>query len=292
MICDSPELSAADDALGEVFLQAREKTGNSAAFKKLARENLKKRGRCKTEKCLKKWYRESMDLYGMIAGEQVNSAGAEQKTLEKPAAKAEPEASPKNVQKKGKAVRGKNGAFVSGLKNYVSYKIKDDSGNNGIAMQYAGEGRNLTVSLFFNRTGMDALLKDPKGRKSHIDLDFSALYEKTSGEDNGTGEYALGQHDFDGDGTDEIVIAGRTFTEDSGAVSFCVYRVSDGKTWNFGASNILGEGEAKIEGNTVLSERHLHGLVHIWQFRDDDFTGEELPMGGDGFAGDLQSGKK
>ena len=289
MICDSPELSAADDALGEMYALARDKTGNSAAFKKLARENLKKRGRCKTEKCLKKWYRESMDLYGMIAG-----VPADEPAAQKPAKSISPKAgqqsekiegdgaaqAPAPVKSGSKA--GKKGHFVSGLKHFASYKMQDDPDNKGISMQYAGDGRNLTVSLFFNRTGMDALLRDSKGRKTHVFPEFPALYDANSGEDDGKGEYALGQHDFDGDGVNEIVVAGRTRSEGAGAISFCVYRVSDGKTWNFGASNIKGDAEARIDGASVLCDRHVRGLANIWQFRNDDFVHEELPMGEEG----------
>ncbi len=271
MICNSPELSAADEAMNKVYLLAREKTGNSAAFKKLARDNWKKLSRCKTEKCMKKWYRETTDLYAMIAGVSADEPA--------PAQKAEKSRVQKPSSKKNAPAAAKNGPFVAGLKGFVSYRIKDDPENNGISMKYKGDGRDLNVLLFFNQVGMDAMIRNEKGRKMHIGLEFPGLYDTgVPGDEagDGTEEYALGQYDFDGDGTNEIVVAGRSHRGADNAISFCVYRVIDGKTWNFGSAHITGEAQARVEGAKVLCDRHLRGLVDSWRFVDDDFLYEEL----------------
>ncbi|MDE9432798.1 DUF4431 domain-containing protein [Xenorhabdus bovienii] len=68
LICNTPALSQADDALYVDYLQAKVVTGNNDDFKKLVKQNWKLREKnCDTEKCLLNWYERSTELYRQIA---------------------------------------------------------------------------------------------------------------------------------------------------------------------------------------------------------------------------------
>jgi uncharacterized protein len=68
LICSTPALSQADDALYVDYLQAKLITGNSADFKALIKQNWKMREKnCETEECLLNWYKKSTELYKQIA---------------------------------------------------------------------------------------------------------------------------------------------------------------------------------------------------------------------------------
>ncbi|MEQ1966253.1 hypothetical protein ABLA30_04215 [Xenorhabdus nematophila] len=68
LICSTPALSQADDALYVDYLQAKVVTGNSNDFKALVKQNWKLREKnCDTEKCLLNWYKRSTELYRQIA---------------------------------------------------------------------------------------------------------------------------------------------------------------------------------------------------------------------------------
>jgi uncharacterized protein len=68
LICSTPALSQADDALAVDYLQAKLVTDNSADFKALVKQNWKLREKnCETEECLLNWYKRSTELYRQIA---------------------------------------------------------------------------------------------------------------------------------------------------------------------------------------------------------------------------------
>ncbi|WP_228860821.1 DUF4431 domain-containing protein [Xenorhabdus sp. PB61.4] len=79
LICATPILSQADDALLIAYTHAKIATGNSDGFKALVRQNWKLREKnCDTVKCLQDWYRQSSEIYHRIAatreeGEKANS---------------------------------------------------------------------------------------------------------------------------------------------------------------------------------------------------------------------------
>lgn len=69
IICNSKELSKADELLAQSFKKARNKVTNADNLKKLARANLEYRqNKCgKDESCLKQWYSDSISFYDQIA---------------------------------------------------------------------------------------------------------------------------------------------------------------------------------------------------------------------------------
>ncbi|CDL85418.1 DUF4431 domain-containing protein [Xenorhabdus szentirmaii] len=72
LICNTPTLSQADEALYVDYLQAKIATGNSDDFKKLVKQNWKLREKnCETEKCLLNWYERSIELYRQIAANKL-----------------------------------------------------------------------------------------------------------------------------------------------------------------------------------------------------------------------------
>lgn len=68
LICNTPELSKADDELYVDYLQAKLVTGNSDEFKKLAKKNWDLRTKnCDTKQCLLDWYKRSTVIYRNVA---------------------------------------------------------------------------------------------------------------------------------------------------------------------------------------------------------------------------------
>ncbi|MCD8338805.1 MAG: hypothetical protein LUC43_01150 [Burkholderiales bacterium] len=65
-ICENPALSSLDDELGIIFKQVKQKVGDSSEFKTIARGNLALRERCKSESCIEKWLRNSIELYNYL----------------------------------------------------------------------------------------------------------------------------------------------------------------------------------------------------------------------------------
>lgn len=71
LICNTPELSKADDELYVDYLQAKLVTGNSDEFKKLAKKNWDLRVKnCDTKECLLDWYYRSTIIYRNVAANQ------------------------------------------------------------------------------------------------------------------------------------------------------------------------------------------------------------------------------
>lgn len=71
LICDTPELSKADDELYVDYLQAKLVTGNSDEFKKLAKKNWDLRVKnCDTKECLLDWYKRSTIIYRNVSASQ------------------------------------------------------------------------------------------------------------------------------------------------------------------------------------------------------------------------------
>ncbi|WP_231571393.1 MULTISPECIES: lysozyme inhibitor LprI family protein [Xenorhabdus] len=80
LICSTPALSQADDALYVDYLQAKLITGNTDDFKALAKQNWKLREKnCDTEECLLNWYKRSTELYRQIAAKD-NKGGVQSNT--------------------------------------------------------------------------------------------------------------------------------------------------------------------------------------------------------------------
>ncbi len=73
LICATPALSSADERLYIDYKSARKVTGNSADFKKLAKQNWRTREQCSTVECLEAWYQQSAVTYQNIAA---NKKGA------------------------------------------------------------------------------------------------------------------------------------------------------------------------------------------------------------------------
>ncbi|HGM9964180.1 TPA: DUF4431 domain-containing protein [Providencia stuartii] len=71
LICNTPELSKADDELYVDYLQAKLVTGNSDEFKRLVKKNWELRVKnCDTKSCLLDWYHRSTIIYRNIAASQ------------------------------------------------------------------------------------------------------------------------------------------------------------------------------------------------------------------------------
>lgn len=248
LICSDPQLSAADDDLARVYGAAKEKTGNSKQFRRFVEENWKRREQCADPACVRSWYQSSRAAYERIAGGAALPREAAAK-------KAPP-------------------CFVKGLKRCVTYRFKDAP---GLQLNYS-DGRRFKVSMYFDRTVEVAYYIDENNRRIGIPADFRPMFsEKDMAEQtNGREDYALGQYDFDGDGADEIVLAGRTWAPDGmNGLAVTVYRIRDGKTWSFGASDISGDPAARIGANKVFIPRNFRGFVHEWTFYRDAFQYEE-----------------
>ena len=237
-ICALPELSYADDQLSSAYEAAKRWTGNSDAFHTFVKQNWQKREACKDIPCLKVWYVDSFYQYNRIANDK--SMGM------KP--------------------------FVTGISSGIMFRLKDDPYNNGLKFLYKHQDRALEFGLFFDQMDIAAYCRDEKEQYIRLGFIFGDITHDETGFPHTLSEYAIGQHDFDGDGADEVVFAVRTTDEKNGnAFAVYVYRIRDGKHWLVCNENVLGNPRIEVKANKIRVNRNLHGLYYEWTFKDGNF---------------------
>ena len=165
--------------------------------------------------------------------------------------------------------------FKKGSSQYAYYKPSEDARNNGITYKYKGKG--IKVLMFYDQIGIGARLVDEAGNKINLQYvdPFCPRFDSYDPYENyyNQCEYAIAQHDFDADGADEIVIASRiTNFNDGGPVGVFVYRIKDGKSWNFETRTRLGDGEVDLNNNYIKVDFQLRGFCSKWVYENGTFV--------------------
>lgn len=175
----------------------------------------------------------------------------------------------------GQNVKSGKTCFISGLNNWKLYNL------NGGDYIYE-DGRKLEVSLFYNQSYLDCEITDESGYREFTGVLFNEVgwEPEESGTDDGDisfesgkNEYVIGQHDFDSDGIDELVIAMRcpdqNFVYGFGII---IYRVYDRKMWRFECPYVYGEIRANIINNIIRVPKNHRDFYYEYAFENGDFV--------------------
>jgi hypothetical protein len=159
--------------------------------------------------------------------------------------------------------------FISGLNNVSSYEYKNAL--NGETYTYRSNGRKFNVEMMFIQTQLFFNAVDESKNKVRLDP-FGLLDEMNV--DTSKYQVILGQHDFDFDGSDELVIA---MINPNKAMAINVFKLQNNH-WVRVRQNpeIIGEyfqPNAKIVGNSIKINRHLRGFWNIWFLESGQFIG-------------------
>lgn len=175
--------------------------------------------------------------------------------------------------------------FVKGLKNGIVYNPQSDYENKGISYTYK-DGRVIDILLRSENAGMIFTAKDEGGFQQVLNFDFDKIGYSEEGFEYTDNEYLIGQHDLNGDGIDELVLAVRTtggkYDPDGAGIAINFFNPNYGK-WDFMAkfSSWINYQDpvAKLINNNVF--------VH-WMRYDEKYTfnGKEFVIDED-FSGDV-----
>ena len=176
---------------------------------------------------------------------------------------------------KGQTVKSNKTCFVSGLNRWKLYNL------NGGDYIYE-DGRRLEVSLFYNQSYLDCVIIDESGHREFTGVLFNEVgWEPMDSEyedehisfESGKNEYVIGQHDFDSDGIDELVIAMRC--PDQNIVygfGIIVYRVYDRKMWRFECPYVYGDIRATVINNIIRVPKNHRNFCYEYAFENGDFV--------------------
>lgn len=168
--------------------------------------------------------------------------------------------------------------FVKGLKNGVQYNPQQDPMNNGCVYTYK-DGRNISIKQLFVTNCMQFTAIDEGGDIQYLEYDFGNVgYEDESGIEYNDNDYLIGQHDLDGDGKDELVIAVRTTGErfingDYGeGVALNFYKLNYGN-WKLIAKLITSSNVEPINVKLINNNVYVYWLRYdeMFTFNGQDF---------------------
>ena len=165
-----------------------------------------------------------------------------------------------------------NSSF-QGLSNTNSYSY--DEAFKGENYNFSSNGRKFKIKFFFEQTQVFFSAIDESKNKQPLDS-IGYLDQESSTKNY---RYTLGQHDFDSDGTDELVIL---MTNESDAIAEMVIKVFklSNNTWlniestpRIYMDNLLGKPNAIFRSNTIRINRNLRGFWNIWTFESGKLIG-------------------
>lgn len=169
--------------------------------------------------------------------------------------------------------------FISGLSQWKLY------GANGGYFVYKDNNSIWRVSLSLNQCYMDCVISNEQGNCDTIPLVNSDCDENDyTSEDS---KYIIGQHDFDNDGINEIVIgmySPNDKDEDRNFATVVVYRVYDGEIWKFdfpyrvnGILITVTSNEIKVPWSPAYGMGF--DMDHNYVFENGDFVDTEFAEG-------------
>lgn len=230
LICATPELSYADEKLAEVYQQARRVTGNSKEFKDFVLETWKTRELCKDADCVNGWYIRAFYNYNRIVND---SAPDGEKT------------------------------FLKGVSHCRILDLANDRLNEGLEL-VTTQGSRRTFNMYFNQVAMFLDFVDEEDNRVALGYVFEGK------ETDDARYFAMGLHDFDGDGVDEVICAATTDKRDAEeAFAIYVFRVTDGQHWLLsGASPVMPT--IDVHGDRIRVPRQ-YGAYLEWTFINEKF---------------------
>lgn len=170
-------------------------------------------------------------------------------------------------------------SFVKGLDNQVS-SYDMDLTEKGLNSLYKGNYKVSTTIFIDPNKQRKVRITNIYDRISLvIDAYIPQMHKNCSESDkenckmDGTEEYAIGQHDFNKDGVDEIVIAQINHSSSglSGA-GVIVYDVVSNKYQAFGSPNIANDGLITVSDNTVSMMSADGKTGYTWKYENDYFN--------------------
>ena len=172
-------------------------------------------------------------------------------------------------------------SFVKGL-NYVVSSYDMDLTEKGLNYLYKGNYK-VSASIFIDEDNQRKVrITNIYDRFSNVfDAYIPQMYRNCTKSSSskegcrmdGTEEYAIGQHDFNNDGVDEIVIAQINHSSsNSSGTGAIVFDVTSNKYQSFGTPDVASDGQIIIEDNTIsmLSSDGKTGCT--WKYENDFFN--------------------
>lgn len=179
------------------------------------------------------------------------------------------------LAKKEETVSPKETPFISGLSNWNLY------GADGGSYVYKGDGLHLNVSLSLYQSYIDlgwaidtvaymnCVISDGWGNSDSIPLvDSDCVEDDFTPENN---QYIIGQHDFDNNGVNEIVIGLFNSSDGYDFWGIAVFSVSDNSSWRFDCSVEKG-GCAQIDNNEIRVQQDCRKIAYHYVFEDGNFV--------------------
>ena len=300
-ICNSLKLGALDDELNSYYKKARTASGNSDDLKNFARSRFKLRGECESRECLVNWYQETLGVYQEVTrvGNSYFVEHYDDPVVNPMVAAVSPDirvSDQKIEDDKNKLESSGHKVFLTGAKiiagpydaarhapsvyeelMIAAYECQDvkarivflyDHGHYKLEIGRPAKSLNYDVDFFNMHQTNDPSVCDD-------DLRVCSLSESE--------EYYLAQHDFDGDGTDEIILGGRHYPtgEEGEFTNGKLYIVSLTKNMMWSIVNpvgmdICGDTQFEISGNKIVLMRNLNNTGHEWTFNGRGFDLKEL----------------
>lgn len=300
-ICNTPKLGALDDELNLYFKKARTASGNSDDLKNFARSRFKLRGDCEDSECLINWYQETLAVYQEVArvGNSYFVEHYDDPVVNPMLAAVSPDikvSDQKIESDKNKLEPSGHKVFLPGAKiiagpydaarhapsiyeelMIAAYECQDvkarivflyDHGHYKLEIGRPAKSLDYDVNFFNMHQTNDPSVCDD-------DLRVCAL--------SASEEYYLAQHDFDGDGIDEIILGGRHYpTGTEGEFTngmLYIVSLTNNMMWsivNPVGMDICGDTQFEITGNKIVLMRNLNNTGYEWSFNGRGFDLTEL----------------
>lgn len=152
--------------------------------------------------------------------------------------------------------------FISGLSKYNLYDI-----NGGC---YVYDSKQIGVSI----SHKNCIITNRNGESDCFSLDFSTSEDRIDFLSKKI-KYVVGQHDFNKDGIDELVIGvcspNKSAEFEGDVVAIVVYRINDNKKWKFGCLFVNCGVHVSITNNVIDIPWNCRGFSYEYTFRNDNF---------------------
>jgi len=176
-------------------------------------------------------------------------------------------------QTEDKKVENKAVQFVKGISNSKIYTKEQADKGSEYDLNYNSEKVvfyfDQLFVMFYHKTAND---------KTRIFTEFTVGMEsdgEMTWEKNGL-IYQIGLHDFDGDRTNELIIAVKDVEEFFSGLELNIFKYSlSEKKWKLigiaKREDVSGEPTAIIENNTIKIERNFRGFYNEWKLKENKF---------------------